>query len=61
MGLMDRLFHRETPPETSCPRCATPAPAGSVTCAACGWDLRESYHDARGADRDVVDAADDRR
>jgi hypothetical protein len=45
MGLMQRLFHREPPPETSCPRCATPVVAGSLECSACGWDLRESYHD----------------
>ena len=49
MSLMQRLFRREPPPETSCPRCATPVPAGSVECAACGWDLRESYHGQGGA------------
>jgi hypothetical protein len=45
MGLRDRLFHREQEPEANCPRCEVPSPAGTITCAACGWDLRESYHD----------------
>jgi hypothetical protein len=50
MSLMQRLFRREPPPpETSCPRCETPVPAGSVECTACGWDLRESYHGQSGA------------
>jgi hypothetical protein len=46
MSLMQRLFRREPPPETSCPRCATPVPGGAVECSACGWDMRESYHEA---------------
>jgi hypothetical protein len=45
MGLLQRLFRRETPPETSCPRCGVPAPGGTIECSACGWDLRDSYHD----------------
>ena len=45
MGLMQRLLNREEAPEATCPRCEVPAPAGTITCAACGWDLRESYHD----------------
>ena len=50
MGVLRRLFKREEAPETTCPRCGVPAPAGTITCAACGWDLRESYHDSLQAD-----------
>jgi ribosomal protein L37E len=48
------LFKREPPPETKCPRCGVPVPAQSTECSACGWDLRESYHDplAPAAERD---------
>jgi hypothetical protein len=46
MGFIQRLLRREEPPpETPCPRCGVPAPDGVVECAACGWDLRDSYHD----------------
>jgi predicted RNA-binding Zn-ribbon protein involved in translation (DUF1610 family) len=52
MGFLDRLRHREQPQETICPRCGVPAPAGTTECTACGWDLREAYHDpaAEGAE-----------
>jgi hypothetical protein len=45
MGLLQRLMRREPPAETQCSRCGVPAPEGSLECAACGWDLREIYHD----------------
>ncbi len=49
--LAQRLLHREQPLETKCPSCGVPAPAGDVECTACGWDLRETYHDpTTGAD-----------
>jgi hypothetical protein len=44
MGFIQRLFHREPPPELPCPRCGVPAPPDATECTACGWDLRESYH-----------------
>jgi hypothetical protein len=32
-----------------------PAPAGHIECAACGWDLRDAYHDPLvEAERDAV-------
>jgi ribosomal protein L37E len=46
MSLLQRLFGKEPPQrETRCSRCDTPAPEGSLECSACGWDLREIYHD----------------
>jgi hypothetical protein len=42
MGFVKRLFHREAPPEASCPHCGVPMPEGSVECTACGWDLRDA-------------------
>ena len=45
MGMLQRLFRREEPEESSCPRCGESAPAGTITCGVCGWDLRESYHE----------------
>jgi hypothetical protein len=45
MGLLQRLLHKEPPGETTCSRCGVPAPEGSLECSACGWDLREIYHD----------------
>ena len=47
MGLLQRLLRKEPQPETRCSRCNTPAPEGSLECAACGWDRREMYHDPR--------------
>ena len=49
MGLLKRMFQREEPVEAVCQRCGVPAPSNSVECAACGWDLRESYHGEVGA------------
>lgn len=45
MRLLQRLLGKEPPRETKCSRCGVPAPEGSLECSACGWDLRESYHD----------------
>jgi hypothetical protein len=45
MRLLPRFLRREEPPETKCPRCGVPAPAGGLECNACGWDLRDAYHD----------------
>jgi hypothetical protein len=45
MGLLQRLLRKEPQGETRCSRCNTPAPEGSLECSACGWDLREIYHD----------------
>lgn len=45
MGLLKRLWQKEPRRETKCSRCGVPAPAGSLECSACGWDLREIYHD----------------
>ena len=39
------LFGRQETQETPCPRCGVPAPSGSTECTACGWDVREPYHD----------------
>jgi hypothetical protein len=44
MRLVDRILHREVPKETPCPRCGIPAPPQENECAACGWDLHETYH-----------------
>jgi hypothetical protein len=49
------LLHREPPQEIPCPRCGVSAPAGDVVCTACGWDLREAYHDP------LSESADDAR
>ena len=40
-----RFLRREPPQETPCPRCGTPAPPHDIECSACGWDLRDAYHD----------------
>ena len=45
MGLLQRLLHKEPPGETTCSRCGVAAPEGSLEGSACGWDLREIYHD----------------
>jgi hypothetical protein len=45
MRSLRELLHREQPKETLCPRCGVPAPPGDTECTACGWDLREGYHD----------------
>jgi hypothetical protein len=42
---LPRFLRHEEPPETHCPRCGVPAPANSVACTACGWDLRDAYHE----------------
>lgn len=44
MRSLRELLHREQPPETLCPRCGVPAPSGRIDCTACGWDLRDAYH-----------------
>ena len=56
IGLLRRLLHREQPPhESPCPHCGVPAPPEVLECSACGWDLRESYHDpVSGADHAPV-------
>ena len=55
MGLFNRLLHRESAPEASCPRCGVPSPPEDVECTACGWDMREAYHDdLSGADHEAV-------
>lgn len=47
------LLHREPPPqELPCPRCGVPVPPGQVECTACGWDVRDAYHDALADDDD---------
>lgn len=46
MGLLQRFLRKHPPVETNCSRCGTPAPEGSLACTACGWDLREVYHEA---------------
>jgi hypothetical protein len=43
MRLFDRIRHRGEVKELPCPRCGIPAPEHIVECAACGWDLRETY------------------
>jgi hypothetical protein len=45
MGFLSRLAHREQPQDVPCPRCGVLAPASSTQCSACGWDLRDAYHD----------------
>jgi hypothetical protein len=40
-----RFSRKEPPPEPTCPRRGVPAPVGTVECTACGWDLRDAYHD----------------
>ena len=56
MGLIQRLMgHDEVPVEAPCPRCGVPAPEKDVECTACGWDLREAYHDpVSGVDTEAV-------
>jgi hypothetical protein len=45
MKLVPRFLRHVKPQETKCPRCGVPAPAGSLECNACGWDMRDAYHD----------------
>ncbi len=47
------LLRRQPPQETPCPRCGVPAPPGDLECTACGWDLRDAYHDPL-ADKETV-------
>lgn len=55
MGLFNRLLHRDEDSETPCPRCAVPSPPEDVQCTACGWDMREAYHDdLSGVDHEAV-------
>ena len=56
MSLFQRLSGKlEVPDETPCPRCGVPAPDQAVECSACGWDLRETYHDSvTGRDTEAV-------
>jgi ribosomal protein L37E len=46
MGFLQRFLRKDPPAETTCSRCGTPAPEGSMECTACGWDLREMYHES---------------
>ena len=55
MSLVKRLLRREDQPETKCPRCGTPAPSGTVDCAACGWDFREQFRGVSGSTLDDGD------
>jgi hypothetical protein len=49
------LLRRQPPEETPCPRCGVPAPPGDIECTACGWDLRDAYHDPLAeAEKDPV-------
>jgi ribosomal protein L37E len=43
MNLLRRFLRHDEPQETKCPRCGVPAPAATVECTACGWDLRDAY------------------
>ena len=45
MPSLRRFLRREPPRETPCPRCGVPAPPDDTECTACGWDLRDAYHD----------------
>lgn len=55
MSLLQRVLHRESTEAIVCPRCATPAPPEAVECTACGWDMRESYHDpVTGVDHEAA-------
>ena len=45
MRLVPRFLRHDKPQDTKCPRCGVPAPAGSLECNACGWDMRDAYHD----------------
>ena len=38
-----------------CPRCGMPAPAGSLECNACGWDMRDAYRDPLARESAPVD------
>ncbi|MDA0180101.1 hypothetical protein OJ997_07320 [Solirubrobacter phytolaccae] len=53
MGLFNRLLHRE--PDAETPARGVPSPPADVECTACGWDMREAYHDdLSGADHEAV-------
>jgi tRNA(Ile2) C34 agmatinyltransferase TiaS len=55
MRSLRELLHRAPSKETACPRCGVLASAGDVKCTACGWDLREGYHDPlKGAGEGTV-------
>jgi hypothetical protein len=55
MGLFNRLLHRDEDAETPCPKCGVPSPPDDVQCTACGWDMREAYHDElSGVDHEAV-------
>lgn len=62
MRRLREVFHREQPQEIPCPRCGVPAPAETVDCTACGWDLRDAYHDPllKGAERPAATSRDER-
>jgi hypothetical protein len=45
MGLLQRFLRREPAEPVLCPRCGISAPPSELECTACGWDMRESYHD----------------
>ena len=56
MGLMKRFLRRQEDEETKCPRCGTPAPAGTIDCSACGWDFREQFRGVTGSHLAAVEA-----
>ena len=45
MRLVPRFLRHDKPQETKCPRCGVPAPAGTLECNACGWDMRDAYRE----------------
>jgi ribosomal protein L37E len=56
MGLIKRFLRRQEDEETKCPRCGTPAPAGTIDCSACGWDFREQFRGVTGSHLATVES-----
>ena len=58
MRRVRELFGRQETQETPCPRCGVPAPLGTTECTACGWDVRDAYHDPLKDAAEGVSASD---
>ena len=55
MGLLQPLLHRESAPRRRARAVACRHRRRTVACTACGWDMREAYHDdLSGADHEAV-------
>jgi Uncharacterised protein family UPF0547 len=54
MGFLSRFRGETEPKEETCPKCKTPVPVAAEECSACGWDLREAYHEPEPAASDRI-------